>query len=346
VRTTDTGNRPLPGDYIPVPVDTLDVTAVIGCDLYCHFPPDRKVLYLAGDCPLADELLRDMARRQLRCLYIRAGDTQAYSGYLLARIQRAAEDPACPMEEQAQVLYEGTHFLIERALDQLDADSIGQIEHTATRTVDMALRQPELMRALMWLTRHDAYTYNHSVNVAVFGTALALSAGQGPDWARRVAQGLSLHDIGKARVPLRVLNAPGKLTDQQWALMRMHPSSGVEILTESGICSDPVVRAVVEAHHERRDGSGYPGGLRGDDIPLEARVCTIVDIFDALTTDRPYRAASRTYDGLRVMIDQMSNCFDHDLFRLFIELFGPTVPDFGVAPEFPIRAGPSRRLAT
>lgn len=310
-----------PSEYIKVPLSSLDAESLVGCDLYQFVPPARYVLYASADMPIAHDLARELARKQITHLYIRSADTHAYATYLIERIGRVAGEASCPLEVQAAVSYEGNHFLIQRVFDEPRAEAIGDLYQAVTRTVDLALERPDLARSLMHLTRHDTYSYNHSVNVAVFGTALALAVGRDEAWVRRMAQGLSTHDIGKARVPLDVLNHPGRLSEEQWVCMRQHPQLGIEILDETGFGDDEIVRTVAHCHHERNNGKGYPEGLAGEAIPFEARVCTICDVFDALTTRRPYRAPSRTFEGLRIMIDEMREEFDPELFAAFIHLF-------------------------
>ncbi len=306
--------------YTRIPLGSLDDRATVGCDLYQLVPPDRYVLYVSGDCPLADGLRAELARRQITDLYIDASDGAAYSSYLISRVERASLSDAS-VEAQAGAAYEATHFLVERVFQEPRSEAIADLHRVVAKTVDMALDRPDLARSLMHLTRHDAYSYSHSVNVAVFGTALALAVGTDATWVRRMAQGLSVHDIGKARVPLEVLNFPGRLDAEQWAQMRRHPELGVEILGETGFLEDPIVHSIVYRHHERSDGSGYPEGLGGDQIPFEARVCTICDVFDALTTQRPYRKPSRTFEGIQIMITEMRQEFDPELFAAFIRLF-------------------------
>jgi HD-GYP domain-containing protein (c-di-GMP phosphodiesterase class II) len=317
------GSSPAETGYTSIPVRSLDPEAVVGCDLYHFVPPDRFVLYLSGSAPVNERLTAELSSRRVDHLYVRQTEASAYGRYLISRIEHLAEMEDCPVEEQAHTVMQGTHFLMERALTGLQTEAIRDLHDAIAATVDLAFRDPSLARAMMLLTRHDAYTYNHSVNVTVFGTALALAMGRERDWVRRVAQGLSVHDIGKHRIPRSILNSPGRLSELQWEVMRRHPSYGVEILEERGLADDPIVRTIVATHHERTGGRGYPRRLAHDQIPPEARVCAICDVFDALTSDRPYRSASPVFEGLRIVIDEMREEFDRDLLGTFIMLFGP-----------------------
>jgi putative two-component system response regulator len=112
-------------------------------------------------------------------------------------------------------------------------------------------------------------------------------------------QGGSVHDIGKVAVPDRVLLKPGKLTPEEWKMMRQHPVVGESICMP--LKSFRLVLPIIRHHHEKLDGSGYPDGLKGDQIPLTARIMTVVDIYDAFTTDRPYHSARSSEEALEFM---------------------------------------------
>jgi ribonuclease P protein subunit RPR2 len=135
----------------------------------------------------------------------------------------------------------------------------------------------------------DAYTGGHLARVTAYGTEACRALGGDLAATPGLEYAFLLHDLGKIGVPDAVLNKAGPLTDEEWALMREHPAIGLRIL--EGVPHMDVVRAVVYSHHERWDGAGYPEGLKDEQIPLAARVFAAVDAFDAITTDRPYRAA-------------------------------------------------------
>jgi HD-GYP domain-containing protein (c-di-GMP phosphodiesterase class II) len=131
----------------------------------------------------------------------------------------------------------------------------------------------------------DAYTGGHLARVTAYGTEACRALGGDLAATPGLEYAFLLHDLGKIGVPDAVLSKAGPLTDEEWALMREHPAIGLRIL--EGVPHMDVVRAVVHSHHERWDGAGYPEGLKGEQIPLAARVFAAVDAFDAITTDRP-----------------------------------------------------------
>ena len=165
----------------------------------------------------------------------------------------------------------------------------------------------------------DVYTQGHCVRVADLACALWTRVGTPEDtplfWFRI---GALLHDVGKLMVPAEVLNKPGKLTDEEWTLVRGHPTAGVELLADIEFPWD--VRPIVESHHERWDGRGYPHGLAGEAIPLAARVLCIADVYDALTSQRSYKRAFSHDEAIEIMRKDIGTQFDPALFPVFEEV--------------------------
>lgn len=167
----------------------------------------------------------------------------------------------------------------------------------------------------------DPSTQRHSERVALYGGLLAAEIGLSGDDLRAVRHGGLFHDIGKIAVRDAVLLKPGRLTPEEYEEVKRHPAEGRLLL--QGMRSVAYALDVVMSHHERLDGSGYPEGLLGESIPLTARVITIADIYDALTTPRPYRPALSRDDALREMAEEVARgWWDPRLFREFRALVG------------------------
>ncbi|MCB0405604.1 MAG: HD-GYP domain-containing protein, partial [Bdellovibrionales bacterium] len=175
----------------------------------------------------------------------------------------------------------------------------------------------EAATSLMRLSNHDYYTYNHSVNVAVYSIALAKQI-LGDDKIVLVAAGFGglLHDIGKRKVDLKILNKEGPLEREEWREMKKHPDYGLDFL-RSYVHVPQEAREIVGQHHENFDGTGYPTGLRDEQISKLARICSIADVFDALTTTRSYREAMSPTEALETMFSMQPGKFDPSLFRHF-----------------------------
>ncbi len=157
-----------------------------------------------------------------------------------------------------------------------------------------------LRSLLVALKTRDADTYDHSKRTLKISLLLGQECGLDQSEMRSLEFGALLHDIGKIGVPDHVLRKPGKLNDFEWAMMRRHPNLGGEIL--SGLSWLDGARTIVAQHHEKWDGSGYPLGLRGEEIDLGARILFVADAFDAMTSDRVYRLA-KSYDEAVAELD-------------------------------------------
>jgi diguanylate cyclase (GGDEF)-like protein/putative nucleotidyltransferase with HDIG domain len=194
----------------------------------------------------------------------------------------------------------------------------------------------------------DRYTQGHCMRVADVACAVASASGiegQSLFWFRI---GALLHDVGKLVVPSEVLNKPGKLTPEEWNLMRSHPSAGVDML--AGIDFPWDVRPLIESHHERWDGKGYPHGLKEAEIPLSARILAVADVYDALTSIRSYKTASTHEEAIEIMRRDVGTAFDPAVFGRFEEVMRagtvqPSEPAPATTRSEPSRA-PSLDLST
>ena len=161
----------------------------------------------------------------------------------------------------------------------------------------------------------DSYTGKHAERVAAYGLVIAKAMGSRLADDPTTEFGFLLHDVGKVAVPDAVLYKPGPLTDEEREVIARHPVIGAQILR--GIEFLGEAKSVVRHHHERWDGTGYPDRLAGDEIPLAARVFAVADTFDALTSDRPYRAASTFRAARRVIADGAGSQFDPEVAAAF-----------------------------
>jgi putative nucleotidyltransferase with HDIG domain len=166
--------------------------------------------------------------------------------------------------------------------------------------IDELLKARELTVDLSDIRTTDDYTFSHSVNVAVLSITAGLSLGLSRTELKEMGVGAFLHDIGKTLTPLSILNKAGTLEQAEMDIIKKHPAEGFNLAMGKKLYSSKSL-AVIHQHHERVDGSGYPQGLRGEHIDLAAKICAIVDVYDALTADRPYRRAYPRHKALEIM---------------------------------------------
>lgn len=181
-------------------------------------------------------------------------------------------------------------------------------------------RNESALISLVRLKKQDDYTYMHSVAVCALMTALSKQLELSEMETKRLGLAGLLHDIGKAQVPLSVLNKPGSLTEDEFRLIKLHPEHGHDLLLKANI-HDPIALEVCLHHHEKLDGSGYPHRLKDSEISLYAKMGAVCDVYDAVTSNRPYKAGWEPGMSLKRMA-QWANHFDQAVFKAFVKSVG------------------------
>jgi putative nucleotidyltransferase with HDIG domain len=177
----------------------------------------------------------------------------------------------------------------------------------------------DVRKLFNFIFEYDHYTWAHSVNVAKYAFALADLLGMGKDEKNIILLGALLHDIGKIQIPETILKKPGKLNVEEWRIMKAHPELGYKFLKSYNPLMNNDILDIVLHHHERFDGQGYPHGLVGEEISFSARIVTVADCFDAMTSNRAY---SRTRDKQAAALEILNNGnrqFDPFIAEKFVE---------------------------
>ena len=186
---------------------------------------------------------------------------------------------------------------------------------------DSVTRNPGALISLARLKTADDYTYMHSVAVCALMISLGRQIGVDENTIPRLGIAGLLHDLGKAMMPQDVLNKPGKLTDEEFGIMKRHPSEGAKLL-QSSESIDDIALDVALHHHEKTDGSGYPEGLKDNEISLYAKMGAVCDVYDAITSNRPYKAGWDPAESLRRMAEWANGHFDPTVFQAFVKSLG------------------------
>ena len=195
-----------------------------------------------------------------------------------------------------------------------------------------AISDNQIGGILQGVQGHDDYTYVHSLRVSIYLSLLGHAMGIRGDDMMILSSGGLMHDIGKARVPLEILNKPGRLTEQEWPKMSAHVLHTSKILKNSQEIH-PGIRIIAEQHHEKIDGTGYPYGLKVKELNDLARLASIVDIYGALTDDRVYKKAMSAEKAISILLE-MNNELDMGMLKIFQELLlDNTTPYEKVDPE-------------
>jgi HD-GYP domain-containing protein (c-di-GMP phosphodiesterase class II) len=238
-------------------------------------------------------------------------------------LKEVIDDRKMAPPKKAQVVYDISIGIMNKLLTNPTHENINEFKAGVTDIVDMILKDHETSRHLLNITSHDYYTYTHSVNVGVLSVLLskALFKNRDAHDMHELGAGFFLHDIGKVNIDSALINKRGKFTEEEMAVMRTHPEEGFKILSERNQLSKEC-KIIVMQHHERVDGSGYPYHLQGDEIHVYGRICCISDVFDALTSERPYKVKLPPFDALKLMKKEMLHHFHKEIFDTFVLLFG------------------------
>jgi HD-GYP domain-containing protein (c-di-GMP phosphodiesterase class II) len=186
------------------------------------------------------------------------------------------------------------------------------------------------------LEAKDAYTRGHSERVGAWSRSVAAALGLPPAEVDMIGQAGLLHDIGKIGIPEALLRKPGALDAEEWAVMRNHPLIGAQIVAPFDFFTGGAL--MIRHHHERCDGSGYPDGLAQDEIPIGARVIAVADVYDALTSNRPYRAALPHATAIEHLTESAGRTLDEDAVAAFVGLIqtlSTAKPDVGARSALP-----------
>jgi len=225
-------------------------------------------------------------------------------------------------KEKAKAVKESSLVMMQRLLEDPSALNIRAAKEGIFEMVDFIISDDETSSYLANITHHDMYTYTHSVNVGILSVLLSkrLFRGTGKHNMRELGAGFFLHDLGKVRVDSAIINKQGRLSEVEWIIMKRHPEEGALLLAGANQISEES-GVIVSQHHEREDGSGYPRGLKAKAIHPYARICSIADVFDALTAERSYKKKLTPLQALELMRDKMLGHFQRDLFENFARIF-------------------------
>lgn len=309
------------GSFFPVPLDSVEF-GDLPMDLYLrHGGGGETALYRSVGVPFTRDDAVRLTQQGVRFLYVPMKQHALYRAALCGRLGRAFGDAAVGRAERGRVVRDACSKMIEDVmLFPGQAESVQTVADISVAFARWSAEQPDAFSYILDMSAHDYYTITHMVNVGVgCGMLVKELRPDDTDLFSTVVQGGLLHDVGKRGVPEEILNKEGKLDPAEWEQVRKHPMLGYEELKgHPGISS--TILEMARDHHERLDGGGYPAGTSADQIGLPARVCAVVDVYDALTAARPYRGPTAPAEALRIMREGVGSQFDPDVFDCWSRL--------------------------
>jgi putative nucleotidyltransferase with HDIG domain len=271
------------------------------------------------------------------CEWVLVEDEEARLNPVLDQISVRKRRTAEPLPEtrslpeelpRAQATWGKTQAFVEEVTRQIEAGNDLNLQGARPIIRECVESVKANASAMFWMSRiksRDAYTAEHCLRVAIFCVAFARFLGMPDEDLETVGMCGLLHDLGKLKVPDEILNKPGALTPEEYGIMRQHTTLGYELLrTDPDL--DPIISDVTCHHHERMDGRGYPQQLAEWQISRFARLVSIVDAFDAITSDRCYRDGLPTSDAIRILYRNRGQQFDANMVEAFIRMIGVYPP--------------------
>ena len=235
----------------------------------------------------------------------------------MTRWRTSLSDESVPPAERFAILQTAAAVEIDTAFHLIKCDRFVDISKRIAKDIDTLLRGEELVpQKLFDVVQHDYYTYTHVINVAGFATLLADLLGFS-EVRQKITVGALLHDIGKRFISAKVLGKTDPLTDEEWQLIKSHPQRGYEDLCDRTDLDEEQL-LMIYSHHERIDGKGYPVGLVGEEIHPWAKLLAVVDVFDAITSARPYRKPMSLSQSLEYLEANSGSHFDSEMVRCWI----------------------------
>jgi putative nucleotidyltransferase with HDIG domain len=298
---------------VAIPIDLACVSS-LQCDIYLQREGSASpILYRRQSHPLQESDLERLIQRGVTTLYITKSHESAYREKMYEEVCR---NESIPPVERFRVLRDINEAVFESAFRSGTIDDmVGFTEVMGNQLTSLISRKDIVIEELFAILQYDNGTYMHCVNVSTYCLLLATRLGLSDiSDLESISSGALLHDIGKRHVQLSILNKPGLLTDEQRRHIQMHSTLGfLELALRDDLNWGQLM--TVYQHHERMDGSGYPTGISGDEIHPWARICSIADVFHALTSIRPYRTPLSSHAALDVVEEQSGTYFDPEMVK-------------------------------
>lgn len=297
-------------NFFKVRVNSLVPNKPLTFDLHVKIGP-QNILYLRAGDRLEKSKIDSLSNKDSGGHFlVKESDRKNYKSYV--HDQMISED--LNVSQKANLLRESSMALMEELFEHPDVSvALDNSRPLVKEFIEFMDKEPTAMSHLISLSGHDFYTYNHSLDVAIYSLGLADVYGFNKIELEEMGLGALFHDIGKRQVSLDILTKKGPLDDAEWAQMQKHPQFGLVILEDQKV-SD-AIRAACFEHHESWAGNGYPQQIAAEEIHPFARIVAIADTYDAMTTQRSYNVPLKPLDAVTMMKEKLAGRYDPELLK-------------------------------
>lgn len=304
--------------YIVVDKKSIRIGYKINFDLYITNEDSFVYIFLDSGTTID---LKDIEKiEKIDQIFISKSAKEEYNHFLEDNIQNIVEDESLSIDEKSEIIYESTTELTHSLYENPNALKNAQLSKNIVDPIlQTVLHNKNTISSYMKIIEHDYYTHTHSLNVSIYALCLGAKLNLSRDRLTALGRSALLHDLGKSKININILNNKGSLTDDEFSSMKMHPLYGYEIAKRLNI-EDSDILDGIKHHHEKLNGRGYPDRLMDYEITLFPRIISICDVFDALTTKRSYKEAMDSYTALIIMKKEMGGDLDKSILDSFIKM--------------------------
>lgn len=307
--------------YKSLNIESINSLTPTSFDMYAMFE-GKYVKYAASGMVFTKSVIDGLLSSGVVKLYIKDNDFLAFNTYMRENLSAILADATTSHNKKMVALYGTATSIIEDMLQNPDTkQNVDSAKEVSNIFFNQVLSDNRSFASLLKVCSYDYYTYSHSVNVSIYTLELCKKLKLGSNDIKHIGQSAILHDIGKSKIDPAIINKQGLLTQEEFQKIKAHPQLGYEILKAQGEEDDRILSGV-RHHHEKLDGTGYPSGKLDYEISLSARIITIADIFDALTTRRSYKPPLTSFQAFK-MLKNMKNELDQKILDTFILCLKP-----------------------
>lgn len=304
--------------FFPAPLASLD-ESTLEMDIYLIIGNAvQPTLYRRSGLPFKSEDRERLIEQGIEFVYIPVAQHEAFNRSIQLRLNALFADESLTAAARRKLVADVCTKLIDDVMQSSSPESMGSLSTVSHALVSLTSGNVDGMATLLEMSGHDFYTTTHMMNVGIGCALLAQRVGKADLIEQMMFAGF-VHDIGKREIEPAILNKEGKLTDAEFDAIKRHPAAGVAILRKRKDIHPTALEATRD-HHERLDGKGYPRGISDAEIGRPARICSVVDVYDALTSARPYRGPVAWEDALRIMEEGRGRQFDGTLLDHWCEI--------------------------
>lgn len=301
-----------------VPTNKLKAEMILDRDVYLFDSISSKIIMLKSGQILTQLYINKFNELDILGAYIESSDEKEE-----VRVKTSVRQPIKTVLKQEAI--ENVHQvykMFNQVAQTINVRSINQTMAISRKLVNSLKNNAEATISIANLKVYDDYTYNHSLGVSILSIAIGLELDLSTQDLYDLAFCALLHDIGKMAVPIEIIAKPSKLTADEFDIVKQHPAKGAEFFLKHDLVNNQIYEGVL-THHEKYDGTGYPNGLSGNDIPLFGRIISVADVYDALTSMRPYRKPSIPSEAIEYIMGSSGTAFDIEIVKAFLKKVSP-----------------------